>query len=148
MSPQGSKQRGGKRQGPAVQYAALPFRVRDGVEVLLVTSRGTGRWVLPKGWPMKRKTPAQAAAREAIEEAGVTGQVAAEPAGDFGYVKVMADGSGVKCRVQVFPLRVEVERARWPEMKQRRRAWFSREAAAEAVTEPELKALLTGFSPG
>ena len=138
-------QQGGKR---AVQYAALPFRVGEGVEILLVTSRGTGRWVLPKGWPMKRKTPAQAAAREAIEEAGVTGDIASEPVGAFDYLKLLADGSGVKCRVQVYPLRVAVERDRWPEMKQRQRRWFSRAEAAELVAEPQLRDLLSGFAPG
>jgi 8-oxo-dGTP pyrophosphatase MutT (NUDIX family) len=77
-----------------VQYAALPFRRRNDsrTEVMLVTSRGTGRWIIPKGWPMKRKAPYAAAAREALEEAGVVGQIGKEPIGSFSHKKLFQEG--------------------------------------------------------
>ncbi|MEN9850080.1 MAG: hypothetical protein RL128_243, partial [Pseudomonadota bacterium] len=59
------------------QYGALCWRMHRGkVEVLLITSRDTGRWVIPKGWPIDGLAPAQTAAREAWEEAGVEGDIA------------------------------------------------------------------------
>jgi 8-oxo-dGTP pyrophosphatase MutT (NUDIX family) len=140
--------RGGRpSDGGSVQYAALPYRTEPAVEVLLVTSRDTGRWVLPKGWPMKRKAPHEAAAREAIEEAGVTGPVEADPLGSYRYDKRLANGAAIRCRVQVFPLRVEVERTRWREKHQRVRRWFPVQEAAGLVAEPELRALLHRFKP-
>lgn len=133
---------------PALQYAALPYRSEDGgVRVLLVTSRETGRWVLPKGWPMKRKAPHRAAEREAIEEAGVTGVVEADPVGAYRYTKRLAGGAAAPCRVQVYPLRVLVERTRWREKAQRLRRWFTPEEAADLVAEPELADLLRSFNP-
>ncbi|HEX2018774.1 MAG TPA: NUDIX hydrolase, partial [Aurantimonas sp.] len=70
------------------QFAALPFRTdADGVEVLLVTSRDTGRWVIPKGWPMKNRRPHRAAAIEAFEEAGVVGKASKVPMGTYDYDK-------------------------------------------------------------
>jgi 8-oxo-dGTP pyrophosphatase MutT (NUDIX family) len=73
---------------------------------MLVTSRGTGRWIIPKGWPMKRKAPYAAAAREALEEAGVVGQIGREPIGSFSHKKLLKEGGVVVCEVQVFPLEV------------------------------------------
>ncbi len=79
---------------PRVQYAALPHRGGAQPEILLVTSRETGRWVIPKGWPMKGKSGSEAAAREAFEEAGVVGEIAPEPLGAYGYVKFLKSGEG------------------------------------------------------
>ena len=80
-----------ERTGNA-QYAALPYRLgRDGLEILLITSRGSGRWIIPKGWPMAGLSPSQAAALEALEEAGVTGNVSADSVGRYGYDKELAD---------------------------------------------------------
>lgn len=131
----------------AVQYAALPYRVTDRVEVLLLTSRETGRWVLPKGWPMAGKTPRQAAKREALEEAGVVGRVGKRPVGAFHYDKRLTRGGLVACRVLVYPLAFERQRKRWPEQNQRTVAWFTPEEAARAVIEPELAILLRDFIP-
>jgi hypothetical protein len=66
-----------------IQYAALPYRISSafGTEVLLVTSRETKRWIIPKGWPKKRKDPWESGAREAAEEAGVIGKIGREPIG-------------------------------------------------------------------
>jgi 8-oxo-dGTP pyrophosphatase MutT (NUDIX family) len=124
--------------------AALPLRRReDGtLEVLLVTSRDTGRWVLPKGWPMNGKPPWRAAEIEAEEEAGVTGRVARDDLGRYHYGKRLDGERVIDCRVKVFPLLVERERERWKEARERQRRWFSLAEAAEAVDEPELKELL------
>ena len=138
----------GRSAGPIVgqQYAALPWRDQDGIEVLLVTSRETRRWVIPKGWPMKNKKPHAAAAREALEEAGVTGRVMKRPIGTYSYIKRLKNGAPLQCSVDVFPLKVEQQRDRWPEQAQRTGRWFSAEEAAESVEEPELRALITSFS--
>ena len=135
-----------KRRERKVQYAALPFRPgRDGVEVLLITSRETQRWVIPKGWPMKGKTPREAAALEAHEEAGLDGPVAEHPVGRYGYDKRLKGGKDRPVEVLVFPLRVETLSDDWPEKAQRRREWFSPTVAAALVDEPELKALIMAF---
>jgi 8-oxo-dGTP pyrophosphatase MutT (NUDIX family) len=131
----------------AEQYAALPYRVTDGVEVMLLTSRDTGRWVLPKGWPMAGKSPRAAAKREALEEAGVVGRVCKRPVGSFHYDKRLADGALVTCKVTVYPLAFERQRKRWPEQRQRTIGWFRPEQAARAVVEPELAILLQNFTP-
>ena len=130
------------------QYAALPWRTGDlGIEVLVVTSRQTRRWIIPKGWPMKDRTGPDAAAQEAFEEAGVRGAVARAPLGTFTYLKRLADGSGRLCAVKVFPLAVTEVLDIWPEMTQRERRWMSLADAAAAVDEPELKALILAFAP-
>jgi 8-oxo-dGTP pyrophosphatase MutT (NUDIX family) len=133
---------------PRVQVAALPWRIGDdgGPEMLLVTSRDTGRWVLPKGWPEKREPLYAAAAREAAEEAGVSGTVAREEVGRFYYGKVMPSGSRWRCEVHVFPLRVESVADKWPERKQRTRRWFSPEEAAALVRETDLGELIGSFA--
>jgi 8-oxo-dGTP pyrophosphatase MutT (NUDIX family) len=135
-----------KKAKGRVQYAALPFRlVGGGVEILLITSRETRRWVVPKGWPMKGLSPSAAAAREALEEAGIEGSVAEHAIGAFTYRKRLRDGTSVDLLVDVFPLQVATERAQWPEKDQRERRWFRTDEAAEAVAEPELARLIRGF---
>ncbi len=135
-----------KKQGRAnrQQVAALPLRQDEAgrVQVLLVTSRDTGRWVLPKGWPMKGKKPHRAAEREAYEEAGLIGKVRKVPLGTYSYEKRLGTGSSVPCNVTVFPLRVEYHRDRWPEMNERERRWFSPDEAAQVVAEDGLRHLL------
>lgn len=125
------------------QYGALCWRLHRGkVEVLLVTSRDTGRWIIPKGWPISGLTPADTAAREAWEEAGVQGEVTTDDLGAYGYAKVMTPTQAIPCSVQVYGLRVAALKAKFPERKQRRRKWFGVEKAARKVAEPELRALL------
>jgi len=128
-----------------VQYGALPYREKNGVEVLLVTSRESGRWVIPKGWPMKHKTAAEAAAREAFEEAGVTCRVKDDALGAFRYLKRMKSGDAVECEVVVFPMSVGKEHNRWPEKHQRKRRWFGIDDAAAAVNEQELMGIILQF---
>lgn len=125
------------------QYGALCWRRKRGrVQVLLITSRDTGRWVIPKGWPISGLNPAEAAAREAWEEAGVEGEVASDGLGSFGYRKVLGADRALPCEVQVFGLRVARLKEKFPEHKERRRKWFAATKAARKVAEPELRALL------
>lgn len=132
---------------PRNQYAALPWRRRpDGaLEVLLITSRETRRWVIPKGWPIKLMKPGVTAAQEAFEEAGVLGQLARKSLGTFRYDKHLKSGRLQHVRVRVFALEVREERAAWPELGQRSRHWTTPAEAAGMVDEPELRALLTKF---
>jgi 8-oxo-dGTP pyrophosphatase MutT (NUDIX family) len=134
-------------RGQGVQYAALPYRhAADGsIEVLMVTSLETHRWILPKGWPMKGRAPHATAAREAFEEAGVVGAVTADAIGDFEYDKRLRDGSTVRCRVEVFPLAVERQRRSWPERDKRETRWFSLAEAALITGDPGLVDLLAKF---
>lgn len=132
--------------GAGAQYGALPWRREAQLQVMLVTSRETRRWTIPKGWPVKRLAAAEAAALEAHEEAGVVGRLA-EPIGTYRYNKRLRDGTVVICTVTVFPLEVDAVDEHWPEEAERERAWFSPEAAADLVDEHELKALLHAFDP-
>ena len=116
---------------------------------MLITSRGTGRWVIPKGNPIRGLRPHLAAAREAFEEAGITGVTAAAPIGSFRYRKVLRDGRARAARVAVYPLAVHDRSLQWPEQDQRHSRWFTLAAAADAVDEPELKAIIARFrNPG
>lgn len=129
------------------QFGALPYRIRDGkVQILLITSRGTGRWILPKGWPMDGETPAGAAATEAYEEAGVQGKLSHEVLGFYAYTKVHGK-EHLPCVVAIFPLHVKKQLKSYPEKHQRRRKWVSQKKAAQMVWEPELRRIIKGFSP-
>lgn len=132
--------------GRRVQYAALPYRVRrDGeVQIRLITSRETRRWVIPKGWPIKGLTPPKTAARECYEEAGLVGVVSREPLGAYTYEKRLGTRS-VLCDVLVFPLKVKRLLQKWPERFQRYGFWFSVETAAAAVQEEDLSELILSF---
>lgn len=131
----------------AEQIAALPLRfTKSGkIRVLMVTSRGTGRWVMPKGWTMAGHKPWEAAEIEALEEAGAEGTVLRSPVGEYAYDKILDDGSAVPCRVTVYPMMVERLKRRWKERGERTRRWFTPKAAARSVDEPELAALLLGL---
>jgi 8-oxo-dGTP pyrophosphatase MutT (NUDIX family) len=130
-----------------VQYGALPFRAggRSGVEVLLVTSRVTRKWIIPKGWPLKRKPPHVTAAREAREEAGVVGKIGKRPIGSYSYTKLLKTGGPVRCEVLVFPLEVTRQKDAWPEKDERSVQWLSRAEAARTVEDPVLRRLIRGF---
>ncbi len=129
------------------QVAALCWRLHGRhAEVLLITSRDTGRWIVPKGWPMEGKTAAATAAQEAWEEAGVKGAVAEQSLGSFVYPKTYRDADPRICMVEVFPLRVEELAHRYPERRQRRRKWFAAAKAARKVAEPELRALILSLA--
>lgn len=121
------------------QIAAMPIRRQDdgSTEILLVTSRTTRRWIVPKGWPIKGISAPEAAAREAFEEAGVVGRIVSEPAGRYTYWKRMPDHF-VLCEVTLYLLEVERRLDSWAEQHQRQSQWFRLEDAADLVDEPEL----------
>lgn len=131
-----------------IQVAALPWRpTENGVEVMLITSRDTGRWVLPKGWPEAGEMRWQAALREAGEEAGLIGTMSDQEIGRYIYGKSLKSGLEQRCEVHVFPLRVEKVESKWPEKGQRVRRWFKPTIGASRVREPELAGILAGFNP-
>jgi hypothetical protein len=131
------------RKAPKRQFAALPCMPGgDGPLVMLVTSRDTGRCVLPKGWAKRRLTGSELAGLEAFEEAGLLGEVAPRSIGFYRYAKRMPDGQDVECDVDVFSMRVATELDDWPERKQRQRRWFTVTEAAASVDEADLASLL------
>ena len=128
------------------QVAALPWRLTDeGRQILMITSRETRRWVIPKGGRMVGKTDPEAAAQEAMEEAGVRGEMNQTSIGVFRYAKGLKDGGVRQCVVSVYPLQVLVQLGAWPEAHQRERRWMSLSEAADLVHEPDLAALIRDF---
>lgn len=115
------------------QYGALPYMIVDGqLTVLLITSRGRGKWIFPKGGLMEGKTPWESAAHEAYEEAGVEGEIEQTPIGSY-FLPVTAERPA-PVEVQIFPMRVTQQREDWKEMGQRYRHW---------VVLPEARRLIT-----
>jgi 8-oxo-dGTP pyrophosphatase MutT (NUDIX family) len=132
------------------QYGALCSRrapVGDGIEILVITSRDSGRWIIPKGWPIKGKKPYEVAAVEASEEAGVRGIVHKKPIGHYTYLKELDNGDFVPCVVDVFEIEAAEQRADFKERGQRVSAWVSPDEAARRLREIELKSLLVAFQP-
>jgi len=131
------------------QVAALCWRVSHknglGLEILLITSLNSKRWIMPKGWSEPNLTPAENAAREAFEEAGVTGKIDAAPVGHYHYLKEKKEGGGVPCRVEVFALAVTRQLDDWPEKNARKIIWLPAEQAAARVSEPGLRQVLRDF---
>jgi 8-oxo-dGTP pyrophosphatase MutT (NUDIX family) len=131
-------------RGSKTQVAALCWRQAATLEILLVTTLRSRRWILPKGWPQEGLTLAQSAAAEALEEAGVTGEVSAEPVGRYHYLKDK-NGSALPCAVEIFPLLVTGQREAWPEKGKRELLWLSTDKAATRVVEQGLKRILLDF---
>ena len=129
------------------QVAAVPYRASGsgGVEVMLVTSRETKRFIVPKGWPMKGKSGRKAAVIEAMEEAGVVGKALTPPAGSYFYWKRLSNRF-VRVKVVVYLLEVTEELADWREQNSRQRAWLSPAEAALLIDEPELSTLVRGLT--
>jgi len=125
------------------QVAALPLKLdSDGdARVLLLTSRKTRRWVIPKGWPMKGCKDCQAAAREALEEAGLVGRPSKKPIGSYSYFK-RRDTHFDTCKVDVYLLKVDRQLESWREKDQRDFRWCTLREAASLVQEPGLVSLL------
>jgi 8-oxo-dGTP pyrophosphatase MutT (NUDIX family) len=138
-----------RKTGNSTQYAALCFRVhkRRGLEILLVTSRGTGRWIPPKGWPIKGKSPSQSAAVEALEEAGVIGHVQKSALGRYRYQPKGGQVGRPASEAYIFALEVLFHAQRFKEKGQREIKWFSPKKAAKLVREPKLKKIILGFDP-
>ena len=131
----------------ARQVAALCYRDRgQEPQVLLITSRGTGRWIVPKGWMVPGKDGAGSALQEAWEEAGVRdATITSKPIGSYTYDKMLDDGGIVPVRAEVYVARVLDLRDSYPEVEERERRWFTPPEAANLVDEPELQALLRNF---
>jgi 8-oxo-dGTP pyrophosphatase MutT (NUDIX family) len=130
-----------------VQYAALPWRVNAGkLEILLITTLKTHRWIVPKGWPMEALSPRECAAREALEEAGVVGSVGEKSIGSFRYFKRRKDGDTVPCKVDVFALEVTQQRRTWAEKRAREFRWCAVEEALASVGEPGLRQVIADFA--
>jgi 8-oxo-dGTP pyrophosphatase MutT (NUDIX family) len=133
---------------PRQQFAAICHRRKKKtgeLEVLLITSRDTGRWVIPKGWHMPGKQPHAIAEREAFEEAGIKGKAGLDPIGFYTYMKKMRGGHKVLTRVQVHALEVKSLLKEFPEKGTRRLEWVSCQEAANRVDEAELKTLFLAF---
>jgi uncharacterized protein Yka (UPF0111/DUF47 family)/8-oxo-dGTP pyrophosphatase MutT (NUDIX family) len=130
------------------QFGVLAYDIGPDGEprFLLITSRRTKRWVIPRGNPIPGLSAAQSAAQEAYEEAGLTGIVSPEEIGRYSYEKVKRSGATVPAEVTVFPLRASIQSRHWPERDQRESRWFTRMEAAAAVDEAGLKALIRGFA--
>ncbi|MBT5415073.1 MAG: NUDIX hydrolase [Rhodospirillaceae bacterium] len=129
------------------QVAALPFiDIGSRIEVLLVTSRRSGNWIVPKGWPSGALSMPQAAAREAEEEAGVLGEIHPEPLGTYRYTKRMAGGYQIACEVYVYPLAVTLHRTDWQEKADRTMRWVDLPDAPGLVVEKGLMRLLDGLA--
>ncbi|MGH1577362.1 NUDIX hydrolase [Planktotalea sp.] len=130
-----------------VQVAAICYR-GDGAErkVLVITSRNTKRWIVPKGWPIDGLDAHSAAAQEAWEEAGVkAANILPEPVGEFDYEKRLEGGSVVPCSTKVFAIEVDRLEDVFPEASERTRKWVDPAQAAEMVDEPGLQAILKNF---
>jgi 8-oxo-dGTP pyrophosphatase MutT (NUDIX family) len=125
------------------QCAALPYVECGGSKlVLLITTRGRGRWTIPKGWPKSGTPNAALAAREAFEEAGVKGEVGDTPIGTYDYTKRLHLFAWIRCRVEVYALQVDRQFLSWPEQASRKLAWVALGEAGSLVKEPQLRALL------
>jgi len=120
------------------QAATIPWRRHNGrIEIALITSMGSGRWIIPKGLIDPGETAAQTAVKETIEEAGLHGELSAEPIGEYRYNKW-----GGTCIVQVYTLKVTHIDDDWLEADERERRWFAIEDAANAVREDDLRELI------
>lgn len=131
------------RRPAYLQVGAICLRSRKGRrEVLMISSLDTGRWIIPKGWPMKGRSLAGAAAREAWEEAGVKGVVSSEPIGSYAYLKQQSGGMALRCEVRVYSVETDSLSEHYPEAGKRDRQWMHPEEAAACVTEEGLQAIL------
>ena len=127
-----------------LQVAALCYRKTDkGTDVLMVTSRGSGRWILPKGWPISGKDGAESALQEAWEEAGVKkATIQGDPIGHYEYLKNLGKGRAETVQTLVYIAKVTKLSKSYPERDQRKRQWVSADEAANLVHEPKLRDLL------
>lgn len=129
---------------PPMQVGAVCLHPSDG-RVLMITSRDTGRWIIPKGWPIPGLSLAEAAMQEAWEEAGVRGQAATRELGRYRYDKHQPLGFAVPVEVRVFPVTVRELADDYPEAAERTRRWWEPMEAADLVAEAQLGQLLRGL---
>ena len=127
----------------ALQISALPCRTKNGsLEVCLITSRGGGRWIVPKGWPEADLNHIEVAAQEAWEEAGLTGTVSPDLYASYAATKELEPGIGIPVRIDVYLLINPRQAKKFPELGQRRIKWLAIDKAAERVDEDGLKNVL------
>ena len=136
-------------RGDMEQYGVLPWRIwRDGsTQIMLVTSRRRGRWIIPKGGANENEPAFLTASREAFEEAGIIGDIYPDPLTEYGYLKTLQDGSLAPCRVTVFSMEVHGTLHHWREKGQRRRQWFTVDEAAAQLDDAELAAFVLEHGP-
>lgn len=139
----------GTKRNTKSQFAALCYKLEEEkLKVLLITSKNTKRWILPKGWPENGRMPMEVAAQEAYEEAGVKGQIHQVCIGMFCSRKRNKKLNDFETRiVSVFPMKVETQHRKYRERTARERRWFSLEKAAKAVDEPQLRKIIQGLDP-
>jgi len=131
---------------PALQLAALCHRSTDDGKVVLLVSSSSGRWILPKGWPIDGMTAGEAAAQEAWEEGGVkASKVGKSSLGSFYGRKTYDNGRSEPCETLVYKLKVADVANDFPEANRRDRIWVSPTKAAELVDNAQLKSLLAKF---
>lgn len=137
-----------RKTGLRTQFGALCFRMVNGApEVLLITTRRSKRWIVPKGWPMDGKTPTEAAEIEAWEEAGVRGRIHPRCLGLYHYHKSVGKGDDLPCVAMLYALEVQDCADAYPEAGQRKRKWMHPAKAAARVKEPELAQIIRTFDP-
>ena len=138
----------GQSSGPRhIQYGALPWRREKGaLEILLITSLTTRRWIVPKGWPVDKLSPGECAAHEALEEAGVAGEVADKALGVYRYKKLRKSGAILPCEVHVYAMKVQSRNRTWVEKKARESRWCSVPEALARVTDAGLRRLIVKFA--
>src|ERR1700761_1534020 len=131
------------------QFAALPFQIApDGLRVLLLTSRETRRWIIPKGWPIRGMKPREVAAREAFEEAGLVGRIAGKRSiGSYHYTKLLKEHQEMVFRVKVLLLSVSRQVDEWPEKAQREWCWVEPARAVQMVEEGGLAEIIREAFP-
>ena len=130
------------------QFAALCYRIKENkVQILMVTTRRSGRWIIPKGWPVNGMEPQNSAAREAWEEAGVIGRPEMRPLGLFSYSKFVSKKKSLSCVAVVYAVKVNSLAETFPEQGQRERKWVSSKKAASMVVEPDLAQILLDYNP-
>lgn len=141
------KLRSGAKTDVRAQLAALCYRYKgEKLQVCLVTTRGSGRWIMPRGWPTHKQTPAQGAATEAYEEAGLTGTMHPDSIGAYSYDKPLGDGI-TPVMVVVYALHVTEVAKTWPEKKERKRKWMSPLKAARKLSERGEQQIVAQFDP-
>ena len=130
------------------QVGALCFQIipKENPKVLLITSRRSQRWIIPKGWPIKGLKSYKVAEQEAFEEAGASGTAFDFCLGSYSYIKKLDQGLR-KCVVYVYPLKVENLISDYDEAHERSRRWINISNATELLSEPELKDILKNFKP-
>ena len=128
------------------QIGALCYKIMDDkTQILLITSRKSKRWIIPKGWKIDKLTNRKSVALEAWEEGGVQGKVSNRSIGTYDYRKKKDSGDFFTCRVKVYGLRVKSLKRKFPEQGQRQLKWVDTNKAIEYVFEPELKNLIADF---